>query len=197
MNVFFKSKRSTTPSECTPKVRKRLESAGKESPISKIASKMERAEKNRISILENRVRALSDADELRLEKVDALKLEDGKTATKIQHRQCRAAKNRHRLLSQRSQRLKRKHSLISNQLSDRKDQEIEARHQLFTVFERRGREAAHKREEHYKHIAKRAKETNPTKEQEDKKSELLVQWEEKIERARKKRQELLQKKVAH
>jgi len=99
------------------------------------------------------------------------------------------------LLSQRSQRLNRKHSLISSQLSDRKEQELEARNQLFTVFEKRGREAANKRDEHIKHIAKRAKETNPTKEQEDKKSELLIQWEEKIERARKKRLAILQKKA--
>ena len=195
INVFFKKQRSTTPSDCTPKIRKRLESSGTDSSVEKLVYKQERAEKNRIDILETRVRALSDADTMRSEKLEAIKEKTSKKALKIQEMQLKATKNRHRLLSQRSERLKRKHSLIDIQLSRKKEEEIVARNELFTVFEKRGREAAFKREEHYKNIKKKAKETNPAKEQEDRKSELLEQWEEKIERARKKRQEILQKKA--
>lgn len=75
MDVLFKRKRQNTPTENTPKVRERLEScdSSTESPISKIFTRHERAEKNREKLIESRVRALSDADELRLQKIEALK----------------------------------------------------------------------------------------------------------------------------
>ena len=196
MSVFFKRQRASTPSECTPKVRKRLESVSTDSPIEKLITKQERAERNRANILESRVRALSDADELRLQKLEAVEEEKERKAETLQRRQCRAAKNRHRLLSQRSLRLKHHHSLIENQLNIRKGEEQEARNQLSVIFERRGRQAAQNRNEHIRDVAKKARDTNPTKEVEDKKEELLEQWEEKIERARKKRLQLLQQKAS-
>jgi hypothetical protein len=168
-----------------------LESVNTDSPVSKISSKQERAEQNRASFIESRVRALSDADELRIQKLEALSEEEKSKAMRYQNSQSRAANNRHRLLSARSTRLRKRHSRIKSVVSDKKEEEVEAKTQLAVIFERRIREAAKKRDEHIKNIAMRAKETNPTKEKEDKSLELLKQWEEKIEKARQKRQQIL------
>lgn len=108
IEVFFKGpNRVNTPS--TSSVRERVESmdSSTDSPIHKIFSRHERAERNRTNILESRVRALSEADEMRLQKLEAIKQEREKQAETIQDRQTRAMSNRKKLLSQRSARLKR------------------------------------------------------------------------------------------
>lgn len=195
MSVMFKAQRPTTPSECTPKIRKRLESVNTDSPVSIINYKQERAEQNRTNIIESRVRALSDADEMRLQKLEAISEETKTKAMRYQNSQSRAAKNRHRLLSQRSSKLRSRHHRIQSVISEKKEEEITAKTQLSVIFEKRAKEAARNHEEHLRRIAMRAKETNPTKEKEDKSLELLEQWEDKIKKARQKRQQLLLQKA--
>lgn len=118
MSAFFKQRPATAASPATQNVRERLESmdSGSESPMKKLFVRHERAEKNRTHILESRIRALSEADELRLQKVEAVKEERQKRAERIQNSQTRAMINRKRLLSQKSDKLRRRHTLIESQL---------------------------------------------------------------------------------
>lgn len=207
MNVFFKNKRPSTTTPRSSGVRERLESmdsSSSEPNIHKIFERQEKAEKNRTNILTNKVRALSQQDELRLQKVEAVNHALDKRAERINDSQTRAAKNRERLLSERSDKLKRRHTLIDSYVNGNKRDEVEARTQLSVVFERRGRVTEHKRQERLKNVVRKARDCNirvaqaieKAKEEERKKSdELREQWEEKIERAREKRQQLLQQKA--
>lgn len=207
MSAFFKQRPVTATSPATQIVRQRLESmdSGNDSPIKKLFDRHERAEKNRSNILESRVRALSEADELRLEKVEAIKEAREKRAERIQNSQTRAMINRKRLLSQKSDKLRRRHTLIESQLWGRKEEEQEARTQLSVVFERREHAMERKRKERLENVARRARNWNrkvaeakekARLEEAQKKEELREHWEEKIERAREKRQQLLQQKVS-
>jgi hypothetical protein len=202
LSVFFKQSESDAPSVCTPRVRQRLESSDSmtDSPAERMFLKHERAELNRTHFMDKRVRTLSEADELRLQKLEKVTDEQNSKAQRIQDAQCRAMVNRHRFLSQRSSRLKRRHSLIENQVNFKKGDEQEARNQLSIVFEKRGRQIERKRLEKLSNVAKRAGEFN--KKVDDindakmaeikRKEELRQQWEQKIERAREKRLKLLQ-----
>eukprot|EP00345_Euplotes_harpa_P004232 CAMPEP_0168318722 /NCGR_PEP_ID=MMETSP0213-20121227/642_1 /TAXON_ID=151035 /ORGANISM="Euplotes harpa, Strain FSP1.4" /LENGTH=217 /DNA_ID=CAMNT_0008319831 /DNA_START=47 /DNA_END=700 /DNA_ORIENTATION=- len=207
MSVFFKNKPAGAETPRRKDVRERLESMdspASDSHIHKLFSKQEKAEKNRSSFLENRVRALSEQDELRLQKVEAVNEEVNLRAQRIHDSQTRAMKNRKRLLSKRSERLKRRHTLIENQICVMRKDEIEARTKLSIVFEKKGQVSEIKRNERIKNIAERARKLNQkvtetvekAKADEKKKSdELREQWEIKIERAREKRQQLLQQKT--
>lgn len=159
MSALFKKRPSTATSSVTQIVRQRLESmdSGSESPIKKLFDRHERAEKNRSDILESRVRALSEADELRLEKVEAVKEALDKRAERIQSSQTRAMINRKRLLSEKRDKLRRRHTLIESQLCGRKEEEHEARTQLSVVFERREHAMERKRKERLENVARRAR----------------------------------------
>ena len=203
MSVFFKP----TPWTPTKALRPRLktqDSPSIEKSRERLFSKQQKAEKNRERFIWNRVRTLSNADELRLEKLDALNDQTHKTAERINKSQTRAIINRDRMLSERSERLKRRHTLIESQIFTIKRERLQARTKLSVVVERKGANCTMRRNERIWKIRERAKILNKqvtervlkVKQEEKKLNDVKrEQWEEKIERAREKRQQLLQQKM--
>lgn len=94
--------------------------------------------------------------------------------------------------------------MIESHMSGFKEEEHEARTKLSVVYEKRGRDTEIKRQQRLKYVARKAHDLNKKvaetvekarQEEMRKNEELREQWEEKIERAREKRLQLLQQKA--